>query len=71
MLFRIKAGNREFYMVRASERSVIKLAREKSRQLPIGEKVSVFRGEKPIAEITRLSLFDEEDRERFGSLGEL
>ena len=57
MLFRIKAGDREFYLVRASERPVIKLAHEKSRGLPIGEKVAVFRGDKLIAEITRLSLF--------------
>ena len=55
MLFRIKAGNREFYLVRASERPVIKLAHEKSRGLPIGEKVAVFRGDTLIAEITSLS----------------
>jgi hypothetical protein len=71
MLFRIKAGDREFYLVRASERPVIKLAHEKSRGLPIGEKVAVFRGDKLIAEITSLSLFDEADKERFGSLGDL
>jgi hypothetical protein len=53
--------------VRASERPVIKLAHEKSRGLPIGEKVAVFRGDKLIAEITSLSLFDEADKERFGS----
>jgi len=50
MLFR--AGDREFYLVRASERPVIKLAHEKSRGLPFGEKVAVFRGDKLIAEIT-------------------
>src|ERR1700737_4289154 len=40
----------EFYLVRTSERPVIKLAHEKSRGLPIGEKVAVFRGDKLIAE---------------------
>jgi hypothetical protein len=71
MLYRIKAGNREFYLVRASQRSVMKLAHEKSRQLAIGEKVYVFRGDKLIAEVTRLSIFDEADRQRFGPLDEL
>ena len=71
MLFRIRAGDREFYLVRASERPVIKLAHEKSRGLPIGEKVAVFRGDKLIAEITRLSLFDEADKQRFRSIGDL
>jgi len=56
MLFRIRAGDREFYLVRASERPVIKLAHEKSRGLPIGEKVAVFRGDKLIADILATSL---------------
>jgi hypothetical protein len=50
---------------------VIKLAHEKSRGLPIGEKVAVFRGDTLIAEITRPSLFDEADKERFGPFGVL
>ena len=38
MLFRINAGDREFYLVRASERPVIKLAHEKSRGLALAQK---------------------------------
>jgi hypothetical protein len=66
MLYRIKTGSREYYLVRASEHSVKKIAREKIWQISPGEKVSVFRGKDLVKEFTRLSLLDEEDRKRFG-----
>ena len=70
MLFRIKAGDREFYMVRASAQPVIELAREKCRQLPVGETVTAFCGDQRIYEGTRYSLFSDVDTERFGPLDE-
>jgi hypothetical protein len=63
LLYRIKAGEYESYLVRSSLDSVMKVAREKARQLPFGQKVSVFCGEALIAETTRLSLFDELEEE--------
>jgi hypothetical protein len=68
MLFRIKAGNREFYLVRASLQSVMKVARAKVWEVPVGGKVSVLQGDKLIVETTRMSIFDEGDQERFGLL---
>jgi|GEM_PF-5334059 len=60
MLYRIKAGSREYYLVRASDEAVIKIARAKVWEIAPGEKISVFRGEVLIGETNRLSLFDDQ-----------
>lgn len=61
MLYRIRAGDREYHLVRASVDTVMKIAREKVWDLSPGEKVLVLRGrgQELIGEITRLPLFDE------------
>jgi hypothetical protein len=68
MLFRIKAGNCEYKLVAWSIEAVKKAARAKIWQVASGEKVSLFRGDEMIDQWTRHSLFDAEDRERFGPL---
>lgn len=58
MRFRIRAGCHESYLTRSSIRSVVKIAREKARQRPLSEKISVYCGNVLIVEITRMSLFE-------------
>jgi hypothetical protein len=53
-------------ITRASDASVVKIARLKIWQIAPGEKISVYRGEKLIAKFTRLSLFDDDEKQRFG-----
>jgi hypothetical protein len=60
MRYRIKAGSREYYLVRASDESVMKIARAKIWDIAPGEKISVFRGDVLIGETTRISLIDDE-----------
>lgn len=59
MHYRIRAGDREYHLVRSSVDTVMKIAREKAWDLSPGEKVLVFRGQQLIGEVTHLPLFDE------------
>jgi hypothetical protein len=58
MVFKIKVGNAEFYPIRASLESVIKLAREKARHLPVDESVLIFRDGALIRRISRIDLYE-------------
>jgi hypothetical protein len=59
MRYRIKVDGRECYFTRASDRSAAKVARAKAWHISPGRRVSVYRGETLIVEITRLGLFDD------------
>jgi hypothetical protein len=63
MLYRIKAGPHECYLVRQFLASVMKIAHRKAERLPFGEYVLVFRGNVLVARATRIDLFDGLDDE--------
>jgi hypothetical protein len=55
MLYKIEIGDREFYLVRASDDAVFKVAQQKL--LP-GERALVYRGKTPIGASDQIGLFD-------------
>jgi len=66
MLYRIKAGGHEYFLVRASDDAVMKIARQKIWQVRPGEKIQVFRGTRLINQWTKLSMFDDLDKDYWG-----
>jgi len=61
MRYRIRFGKFECYLAPSTVESVLKVARQKASRLPTGHKVLVFQGDNLIAQIERLSPFDDLD----------
>jgi hypothetical protein len=58
MLYRIKAAQSEWLLVRQTLDSVMKVVRRKSQDFPVGQEFQVFRGDKLVATSRREPLFD-------------